>query len=135
MIENENKLRKRGYTMIKKKAQHLENGSVSVYTIAIVLSFLLILGGIFAISNAIRKDQLKSLVKIKEIYAQKIDSSAMRVAAAPELYYGKTITGYTGYGKESSGYNWQIYHSDGKNIYIITTDYILASDCPNGKNR
>ena len=59
--------------------------------------------------------------------------SASVVAAAPATYYGKTITGYTGYEKESSGYNWQIYYSDGNNIYITTTDYILTTDCPNGR--
>ena len=60
--------------------------------------------------------------------------SASAVAEAPATYYGKTITGYSGYGKETSGYEWQIYYSDGNNIYITTTDYILTTDCPNGKS-
>ena len=45
-------------------------------------------------------------------------------------YYGKTVKGYTGYDCESSQYEWQIFYSDGKNVYITTKDYIKASDCP-----
>lgn len=61
------------------------------------------------------------------------ESSAKVVKKAPMEYYGKTITNYTGYGKEASNYNWQIYYSDGNNIFITTTDYILTADCPNGR--
>ena len=45
-------------------------------------------------------------------------------------YYGKIVTGYD---CSKSDYTWQIYYSDGTNIYITTTDYIKITDCPNGK--
>ena len=51
------------------------------------------------------------------------------IAANPTLYYGKIVTGYH---CNKSGYAWQIYHADNNNIYITTTDYIKATDCPNG---
>lgn len=47
-----------------------ENGSIAIYAIATVLSFILILGGVFFTSSIVRKNQLRTLLKIKEIYAQ-----------------------------------------------------------------
>lgn len=49
-----------------------EDGSVAVYAIATVLCFVFLLGGIFYSSSAIRKNQLKTALKLKQIYAQEI---------------------------------------------------------------
>ena len=55
--------------MFKKRIFNFEKGSISIYVIATVFCFLIILGGIYAGSSNIRKNELKTLLKIKEIYA------------------------------------------------------------------
>lgn len=59
--------------MPKAKNNNYEKGSIAVYAIATTLCFLIILGGIFTFSSGIRKNELKTLIKIKEIYAQKVE--------------------------------------------------------------
>ena len=59
--------------MFKKKILNLEKGSVAIYAIATVLCFFIIICCIFASSSSIREGQLKTLLKIKEIYAEKIN--------------------------------------------------------------
>ena len=51
--------------------------------------------------------------------------NAAEVAKHPVVYCGKEVTGYTC--DNSAGVNkWKIYHSDGKNIYLIADNYITA---------
>lgn len=61
--------------MTKNNTHHIEKGSIAVFTIATVISFLLILGAIFTISATIRRNQLNSLIQIKKIYSQKLEIS------------------------------------------------------------
>lgn len=61
--------------MPKKRKINLEKGSISVYAIATVFCFIFILSGVFTSSSSIRKNQLKTLLKIKEIYASQIDKA------------------------------------------------------------
>lgn len=73
--------------MYKNGKYHLEKGSVAVYAIATVFCFLFILSGIFTSSASIRKNQLKTLIKIKEVYAQQIyqvDEIAEKIKQATE---------------------------------------------------
>ncbi len=58
--------------MSKEKLIKEEKGSVTVFAIAAIFSLILILGGVFLTTNSVRKSQLRTLVKIKEIYAQGI---------------------------------------------------------------
>ncbi len=58
--------------MSKEKLIKQENGSVAVFAIATVFSLIFILGGVFAVSSTNRKNQLRTLLKIKEIYSQGI---------------------------------------------------------------
>lgn len=58
--------------MSKEKINKQERGSVAVFAIATVLSLIFIIGGVFAASSATRKNQLRTLLKIKEIYSQGI---------------------------------------------------------------
>lgn len=58
--------------MSKEKLWKQEKGSIAVFAIATVFSLIFILGGVFAASTATRKNQLRTLLKIKEIYAQEI---------------------------------------------------------------
>lgn len=55
--------------MSKEKILRQEKGSIAVFAIATVFSLIFILGGVFAASSATRKNQLRTLLKIKEIYA------------------------------------------------------------------
>lgn len=58
---------------MKNRLVKQENGSVAVYAIATVLCFVFLLSGMFYSSTAIRKNQLKTVLKLKEIYAQEIE--------------------------------------------------------------
>ena len=66
----------------------------------------------------------------KEIIQQNRDENtvAQYIKENAGDYYSKTIKGYVGYGAEASSYEWQIYLSDGENVYITTKNYIKASD-------
>lgn len=61
--------------MVKQKLFYQEKGSITVYAIATVLCFLIILSAIFFSSSVIRKNQLKTLNKIKQIYAKQLDQA------------------------------------------------------------
>ena len=58
--------------MSKEKLLKQEKGSVAVFAIATIFSLVFILGGVFAVSTTTRKNQLRTLLKIKEIYAAEI---------------------------------------------------------------
>lgn len=55
--------------MSKEKLWKQEKGSIAVFAIATIFSLIFILGGVFAASASTRKNQLRTLLKIKEIYA------------------------------------------------------------------
>ena len=55
-----------------------------------------------------------------------IKGSAGEVANNPGEYYGKTVTNYSANGVS----DWKIFHSDGKNIYLISSDYIPVDKIP-----
>ena len=51
-----------------------EKGSMAVYTIASILSFIIILTGIFFTAASVRKNQLRTLMKIKEVYGKTVST-------------------------------------------------------------
>ena len=55
-----------------------------------------------------------------------IKGSAEEVANNPGEYYGKTVTNYSANGVS----DWKIFHSDGINIYLISSDYIPVDKIP-----
>lgn len=75
--------------MLKKRIFNFEKGSISIYVIATVFCFLIILGGIYASSSNTRKNELKTLIKIKEIYKQdiKISTEEPEVEPTQKEYY------------------------------------------------
>lgn len=52
-----------------------EKGSMAIYAIATILSFLMILVGVFFTSSVIRKNQLRTLIKIKDVYASQMQQA------------------------------------------------------------
>ena len=52
--------------------------------------------------------------------------SAKEVADNASEYYGKTVTNYTANGVS----DWKIFHSDGKNIYLISSGYLPIDKIP-----
>ena len=52
--------------MIKKELK--ERGSVAIYAIAMIFGFFVIVGGAFFVTTSVRKLQLRSLNKVKEVY-------------------------------------------------------------------
>ena len=51
---------------------------------------------------------------------------AEKVEANVAEYYGKSITNYSANGVT----DWKIFHSDGKNVYIIASEYVPVSTLP-----
>jgi len=62
--------------MLKNKNINQEKGSVSVYVIATVFCFLIILGIVFFSSSSVRKNQLNTLMKIKQIYSKQMEQAS-----------------------------------------------------------
>ena len=55
-----------------------------------------------------------------------IKGSAEEVANNPGEYYGKTVTNYSANGVN----DWKIFHSDGTNIYLISSGYLPVDKIP-----
>ncbi len=58
-----------------------ERGSMAVYVSIVLLSFLIILSGIYASSISVRKSQLKTALRIKqsyEVYNQNVENIYQR---------------------------------------------------------
>ena len=125
------------------------------FTLCINLSNVIIPNGITSIGEgafATFCEEVTKLIVSNETEAKKINSlndsvpyaktvvtnenkiaqntiNAVEVANHPVVYYGKEVTGYTC--DNSAGVNkWKIYHSDGKNIYLIADNYITAEYIP-----
>jgi len=62
--------------MSKEKLIKQEKGSVAVFAIAAIFSLIFILGGVFITTSSVRKNQLRTLLKIKEIYGQGIGQTS-----------------------------------------------------------
>lgn len=61
--------------MQKGRYIYQEKGSIAIYAIATILCFVIILSGIFSNSATVRKNQLKTLLKIKEIYSKQLQKA------------------------------------------------------------
>ena len=51
-----------------------ENGSMTVYVVVAIFSFMIILTGVFLGASAVRKNQLQTIQKIKEAYGKDLDN-------------------------------------------------------------
>ena len=58
-----------------KKWVKSEQGSMAVYAIGLTLTFIIILMAIFTLTSSVRKNQLQTELKIKEVYEQGLTSS------------------------------------------------------------
>ena len=56
----------------------------------------------------------------------KVKTAAEKVAEDPAKYYGQYVTNYTTGHEETKNAvaKWQIFHSDGNNVYLIKNNYI-----------
>ena len=70
-------------------------------------------------------DETKEI--IKEVLGDVI--SAKEVADNAATYYGATVTNYSANGVS----DWKIFHSDGTNIYLISSEYIPVDKIPKTK--
>ena len=52
-----------------------EKGSMGVYVIVSLLSFCLILSGVYFTTSSVRKNQIKTEIKIKEVYENSYTSN------------------------------------------------------------
>lgn len=55
-----------------KKLFKSQRGSIAVYATGLTLTFIIILIAIFTLTSSIRKNQLETELKIKEVYEQNI---------------------------------------------------------------
>ena len=58
-----------------KKWVKSEQGSMAVYAVGLTLTFIIILMAIFTLTSSVRKNQLQTELKIKEVYEQGLTSS------------------------------------------------------------
>ncbi len=65
----------------------------------------------------------------------KKESFAKKVVEDPKKYYGQYVLNYTTDHEETKDAveKWQIFHSDGENIYLISDYYIKGQYAPRGK--
>ena len=77
---------------------------------------------------------LNQFIVIKDDDSNKDDNtskgSAKEVADNASEYYGKTVTNYTVNGVN----DWKIFHSDGTNIYLISSGYLPVDKIPATKD-
>ncbi len=69
-----------------------QKGIMTVYVTVSVLTFLIIAASIFALSAATRKNQLKTLIKIREVYAQ--DDKNRQVIYEEQKSYVSRLNGF-----------------------------------------
>ena len=74
-------------------------------------------------SDEIDDTFLNKFIIIKDEVPQ---GSAKEVSDKPSEYYGATVTNYSANGVN----DWKIFHSDGENIYLISSDYIPVDKIP-----
>ena len=105
--------------MFKRKVHNIEKGSISIYVIATVIFFVIILSAVFATSSSIRKNQLKTLIKIKEIYAQDIDAEEGPTYVSDGLILHYDGINNTGNGHSTTTTTWKDLSGNG-NDGVVT---------------
>ena len=98
--------------MLKRKIYNFEKGSISMYAVATVVFFVIILSAVFATSGSIRKNQLKTLVKIKEIYAQEIEITNVE-PEQKEYTFAYTGSSQTFVAPANGNYKLQVWGAQG----------------------
>lgn len=111
--------------MPKKRKINYEKGSIAVYAIATTLCFFIILGVVFVVSVGIRKNELRTLIKIKEIYAQKINETDM-IMSPPYITEGLIIhydgINNTGNGHSNTTTTWKDLSGNENNATLVGFD-------------
>lgn len=79
-------------------------------------------------SNEVTNEELNTLDKYDELI-NKYTGNAREILEEKERSYGALVSNYSV--KEQK---WKIFHSDGKNIYLICDDYVKSKDVPLGQN-
>ena len=115
-----------------------EKGSMAVYTIASILSFVIILTGIFFSASSVRKNQLRTLMKIKEVYGKTVstrrDIYDEKTAVAESNAYIKDglILHYdainnTGAGHSNNTTTWKDLSGNGNDCQLSNFDVTTSS--------
>lgn len=120
---------------MKKWCQN-ENGSMAVYAIVMLLSFLIILSGLFLATSSVRKNQLKTLPKIKQAY-EKILEEKQEIVEKREAYENNYIqTGLvahydainnTGSGHDSNATIWKDISGNGNDLALFNFEGTATS--------
>ena len=90
-----------------------EKGSMAVYATGLTLTFIIILMAIFTLTSSIRKNQLQTELKIKEIYEQDATSSGSGTEEQKPEYITNSLIAYfdgvnnTGSGHSSTALTWK----------------------------
>lgn len=105
-----------------------KNKVISLIILVITIIVILVTVGLVSVtSQDVTRVKYETGEMVKKLFA-------VTVAENTKTYYGATVTNYTtGDSIIDSQVDWKIFHSDGKNIYLITTDYISGSIAPVSK--
>lgn len=71
-----------------------EKGSMAVYATGLTLTFIIILMSIFTLTNSIRKNQLETELKIKEVYEQGLTSDGSQGGTQDPEYVKEGLIAY-----------------------------------------
>lgn len=76
-------------------------------------------------------DKVGNISEVKEEKISTLNLNALEIKNNASIYYGKKVNNYTA----PNGYSgWQIFHSDGVNIYLIADTYLASSLLPTTKS-
>ena len=74
-----------------------------------------------------KNNEISKIEKEEILIDYFVDLDAKTIAEKPQTYYGKTVIDY----QAKNGWNgWQIFHSDGTNIYLTTNNYLTKEYVP-----
>ncbi len=109
--------------MQKKSTFKSSKGVISIYVGISIITFIIILTAIYTVAVSVRKNQIKTLIKIKEVYEQDNTKIASIYEEQKRLLLEKLDIGSTINYNPEGAYNWQAkYCSSNK---TETTDDIL----------
>lgn len=93
--------------MLQKSKYNFERGSMAIYAIVTIVFFMIVITAVFTLSSSVRENQLKTLIKIKEIYSKKINESDINAYVTEGLILHFDGINNTGNGHSTTTTTWK----------------------------
>lgn len=108
--------------------ENKKNSKMLVIIISVVVAVIVIA----VVAVVLIRSNLFGGKKEVEIYQGEIEypNAAELINSNVEKYYGAKVTNYIANGIQG----WEVFHSDGKNVYLIATNYINVDKLPQTKS-